>query len=212
MLELARKINNHITANGKQYLINTDFRAALITWASFQAANDNEITQLSAVATAYNLMLNKDIEENFDEQEASAIIESLIQYFVKYSQVSENEKKDDRPPLISFKQDQVMIRDAFLLLGKDLYSDNIDYPTFMSLFRLLQTTDAPYVRILHLRELIRSGKIKLKQYKSEREEIAKIGKDIVHIKESKNKKEQAEIDARKLANLNRFRNVTVKQN
>jgi hypothetical protein len=103
-----------------------------------------------------------------------------------------------------------MIRDAFRLLGKDLYSDDMDFPEFMSYFRLLQTTEAPLNRILYLRQLVRDGKITKKEYKNEREEIKRIGSDIIQLKEKRSKREEREAAERRDSLRAQFSNIKVK--
>ena len=211
MIRLLDKIQSHIVVFDEEIPINTGAEQAIFAWNAFQEANDGNIKPLTAIDIAYEYMLNREFDYfNADEKEVQEVVKQLMEYFHKYARSSDREKNDNKPPLICFEQDKTMIHDAFLLLGVNLYEiENLTYPIFMAKLRLLQTTEAPLCRIIYLRQLIRDNKIGKKEYKSEREEIKKIGYDVVMIKPRMSKKEREEVEQRRDDTRKRFANVSV---
>lgn len=207
MRGLARRKQTTITVGGVEYPISTDFRAALDTWSDFEDAYNGECSHLTATMTAFRLMLNIDYDDDVHAYIAQGVIDALMEYFTKHSRISDAEKPDNSRPLIDFEQDENLIRDAFMLLKVDLYDDEMDFSAFMSNFRNIHTTDAQLCRIVYLRQLIRDGKISKKEHKAEREEIKRIGADIVILRKKRSKREQEEIENRRQQNRERFKNV-----
>jgi hypothetical protein len=123
-------------------------------------------------------MLGVDVSE-WDSADINDAVRQIADYLSKYSR--NNDKDDHRPPVLSITQDATYIYDAFQLLNIDLDSEDIPYPRFMSLLRVIPDK-APLCRIVHLRQQIRDGKLT----KEERREIGVVwGWDVINIRDKR---------------------------
>jgi len=184
MQAITSRLQTHITIDGKEYALVQSYRAAFTAWEALQAVKDGRITN---ALTAYYIVIGVMLEVDADIFEVDALNEAvaeIVKYLEKYSAIGD-EDKTDTTQVMCLEQDAVMLRDAFRLLGTDLYVDDITYAEFMSKLRLMSTTEAPICRIMYLRSLIQNGKIKKKEHANERAEIKKIGESIVHLKKWK---------------------------
>jgi len=192
MTSLNERLQKHITVGGVEYEINNSYRAAFVAWDAMQAVHDGRIERpLTAYHIAIGSILGVD-SDIFEPEEIVEAAQEIMAYLQRYSTVGGNDKKDVAQ-VICLEQDAVMLRDAFRILGTDLYTEDISYAEFMSKLRLVATTEAPLCRLMYLRSLINDGKIGGKEHKSERAEINRLGRDLVYLKKwnSSNVKQQS---------------------
>lgn len=184
---LIERNQTHITADGKDYNIITNYRNSLEAWNLLERINLGKLEPLAGSYAVVECMFGIDsIENEMSLHELNEAVKGIIEYLSKYARISEKEKKDKVKPLIDLEQDAQLIYDAFMSMGIDLETQDISYPRFMSLLRELPE-NCRINRIVYLRQLIRDGKINKKEYKSEKNEIERIGHDIIYINDKRKK-------------------------
>ena len=202
MVGLSKKSQKSIIVNGAEIPINTDYRACVITWNDFCRVKNKEIDILIAIVTVYRQILCKEPDDDLNLKEAQQVANEVSKYLDKYARSNDIEDDIHSPNLIDFELDENYIRDAYLLLGADLYADDMDYPKFMMLFRLIATTKAPYCRILYLRSQHKRKKLT----KEEKEEIDRSwGWNLIKMVNTQKQKQIKQHDDEFLAEKNRLR-------
>ena len=194
MNNLYESPQTHIKIGKTYFPINQSWKAALITRDAFEALTYGEIDALTARYIVIDQILGFD-ERKRQRMKIWAIeeaVKEISDYIKKYVSISggENDKRPDKAPMIDFAQDAQLIIDAYLLMGDDLRSQDMPFYKFMSKFR--EMPECLLRRIIYLRTLIHDGRIKNKEHKADRKEIDKIGRDIVYIKDRRNKGEEGE--------------------
>ncbi len=185
MSRLTERAQTSITVGGIEYPLNPSYRNALLTWDAMEAAATGELSTLAAAFASCEIMLGVDIDD-WDEPDINEALREIAEYLSKYSRNSE--KNDPRPPVLSITQDAAYIHDAFQLLGVDLDGEDITYPRFMSLMRVLPDK-SPLCRIVHLRQQRRDGKLT----KEERREIDRVwGWDVIYLRDGRQSKNAAD--------------------
>jgi len=188
MSRLTERQQTNITVEGQEYPLDIGFRAALLTWDALEAAYTGDLSPLAASFVAVNEMLGVDCEQ-MTMPWINEAVKEIAAYLHKYSRISEKETNSPgEKPLYDLEQDAVMIRDSLRLLNVDLDVDDISYPRFMSLMRLISTTESPYCRVVYLRGQHRKGKLT----PEEKKECARIGWDVIKIRDKKKEKEAAD--------------------
>lgn len=180
-MRLTQSEQSSIIVDGSELPLRTDFRAALTAWDALQMAADGDLQPLAAAHIAISEMLGLDIAE-MGMQSMDEALAGIGDYLNKYARSSLYDKTDNRPPLIDLEQDAIMLRDAFRLLNVDLFNDDITYPHFQSLMRLIATTDAAICRVIYLRQRNRDGKLT----KDEKAEIRRVwGWETIRLRDKK---------------------------
>jgi len=169
MINLAKKSDNIIKIGEREIKLNSNFRSCLFIWQETEKIKHDKEYALTVCVMAYELLLGIELEDNFDIDEVQDVMAQIFKYLDKHARMSDVEDDVNSPNLIDFDLDENMIRDAFRLQGIDLYSDDLDYPAFMSAFRNMQTTKAAYCRVLYLRSQHKRGKLT----KEEKQEITR---------------------------------------
>jgi len=211
MFELIESIQTTITVKGAEIPINVGAEQAVKTQEAFRLAKDGEMSDLTAISIAYDLMLNREFDVfNIDKQEVKDVLDELTEYFIKYARISEIDKESNKPPLINWSTDIVLIRDALSLIPP--YNINpfeigkMSYPELMQKIRLIATVEAPYNRLLYIRSLYRDKKLDKKEYKNEKKEAESVwGMDMVRMVDVRKLKAEKQHEDEFLAEKNRIR-------
>ena len=202
MINLAKKSDNIIKVGEREVKLNNNFRSCLFIWQESDKTKNNPEYVLTVCVMAYELLLGIELEDDFDIDEVQDVMEQIFRYLDKHARMSNVDSEINSPNLIDFDLDENMIRDAFRLQGICLYSDDLDYPAFMSAFRNMQTTKAAYCRVLYLRSQYKRGKLT----KEEKQEIERSwGWSMIKLINKKKQKELQQHEDDFQAEKNRIR-------
>jgi len=170
------------------YKLNTSAQAALWAWAAWYAYERKDIDE-----AAYAVAL---VENMYQEPMPPPLCQEAVDFASKYLNAfteRDGERKTRVPP-IDILQDAKMISDAMYSLGIDIKSDEISYERFQALLQSLPE-GCLYVHVMGLRVRYYDERHKMKpdELKRLNEQIAKIGKDIVKIRNSAAEREDSEL-------------------
>jgi len=167
MSRLTSRAPEAVVIDGVSYPLNTNFRNCLLTVALL---NDSEIFDYEKADILLENMFFEPYPENVNEAMAQA---------VNYLMQNRDTKKEEQnhPILLDFEQDGQMIYDAFLSKGVNL--DIVDIPFWEFLAHL---RELPKGCLLNRVIYLRSQQSRNKLTKEEREEIRRLGHDVVDVK------------------------------
>ena len=165
-----------VIIDGDEFVLNGNFRNVILTQEALMDSGLYDYEKADIVLSNMYTVKPENIEE---------AVKAAIGYIMQGREV----KEDDKPALLSFSQDGQLIYDAFLSAGVNLDESNMTYWTFMSYLRELPK-DCMLCRIIYLRLQAHRGKLT----KEEREEIRRIGEDVVYITDDSSESEYSAID------------------
>lgn len=210
MTGLSKKKQNFIVVNNSEVEIIDNFRNCLIARDLIQEAYEQKRDSVEAILMIFYYLCGidpDDWDDELDVEYCMAFIKAFSEYFEKHAKATEFEKQDGKPTIIDWELDEVLIRDAYRLLGKDLLEiENYSLPAFLADFRLLQSVDAPYCRLLYIRTLHRDGRLYKKEYKSELKEAKEVWTmNLVKLVDKAKIKEQQDHEDAYLTIVNKMR-------
>ena len=173
--------------NGTEYHINENYDGCCMVWDAYDAMTSGELSEQGYCAIIIEMMYVDPRPPMFC-QEALRFASDYLNYF--NNDKNESGYKSRIPP-ISIRQDWHLIVASLLPLGVDLRKDMIDYGKFHYLLQNLPE-GCPYSHIMYLRNQYYNerGKMKPDERKHLNEQIAKVGKNKVIIKNRSQEKEE----------------------
>jgi len=186
MNRLIECVKTSIDIDGITYNINTDFRSALWTWMAFYAYDAGEISANSYIYALVHNMYTDPRPDIFNEKALIFASEYLNAFSDK-----NGERKSKIPP-VDIEQDSAMIFSAYLAMGINLRSCNMDYEEFLSRMQNIPE-NCEYSRVMYLRHMWYEKRSKMT--KDDKEACARIGWDKIKVRERKKETETENSEA-----------------
>lgn len=117
--------------DGVMYHINTSWKSGVTLWSAWQAYEAGELSGADYLAVLKKTMFLEPQPSIYNE-EAMRFASDYLNYF---SEDKSAEERKSKVPPINIEQDWEMIRGAFLAMGINLRTTDIDYETYQGHWR-----------------------------------------------------------------------------
>lgn len=165
--------------DGEEYPLNTNYRNCLLSIAALEDVGLSDWEKA-------DILISNHYSEPYPK-DTDAAVKHVIDYLTQNRDLS---KEKNRNKALCFEQDGQMIYDALLSKGINLDESQISFWGFMAHLRELPK-DCMLCRVIYLRLQQSRGKLS----KSERAECARVGWDVINIRDSAAEQLDADISA-----------------